>query len=85
VTAVPDHQPVTGLIDLASVGIDVGGDLGPQRDRQHPPCSVANDLVDQRRAVSSLGWTLLTALGLSSNYGEHGSYLPDRRWRAGLA
>jgi hypothetical protein len=67
------------------VGVDVGGDLGLQRDRQHPACSVADDLVDQRGAVGSCGRTLLTALGLSRNYGEHGSYLPDRRWRAGLA
>ncbi len=27
---------------------------------------------------------VIGAIG-SRNYGEHGSYLPDRRWRAGLA
>jgi hypothetical protein len=85
VVAVADHQPPAVGIDLVGVGVDVGRDLGLQRDRQHPPRSLADDLIDQRGVDSSSGRTLLTALGLSRNYGEHGSYLPDRRWRAGLA
>jgi hypothetical protein len=66
---------------------DVGADLGLQRFGQHPPGALAHDLVDQRprRAGGRPRGVVLVAVGLLGNYGEHGSYLPDRRWRADLA
>jgi hypothetical protein len=33
VIAVAHHQPVAVLVDLAGMGVDVGGHLGPQRRR----------------------------------------------------
>ena len=48
VVAVADHQPVTVLVDLVGELLDVGGDLGLQRRRQHLPGTVADDLIEQR-------------------------------------
>ena len=33
------------LVDLVAELLDVGGDLGLQRRREHLPCTVADDLV----------------------------------------
>jgi hypothetical protein len=82
--AVADHQPVTDGVELVGVRLDVGDDLGLQRDRQHLPRPVADDLIDQRGGAADRG-ALIAAVELLGNYAEHGSYLPDRRWRAGLA
>ena len=48
VIAVAHHQPATVLVDLVGVGVDIGGDLGLQRRRQHLPGAVADDLIQQR-------------------------------------
>jgi hypothetical protein len=48
VVAVADHQPVTRFVNLTQVGVDVGGDLGLQRGREHLSGTVADDLVEQR-------------------------------------
>jgi hypothetical protein len=48
VVAVADHQPPPVLVDLIDELVDVGGDLGMQRRRQHLPGTVADDLVEQR-------------------------------------
>ena len=48
VVAVADHQPIPALVDLTGMGIDVGGDLGQQRGREHLPGTVANDSIEQR-------------------------------------
>jgi hypothetical protein len=61
---------------------DVGVDLGLQGFGQHPPGALADQLVDQRHPVRAAG---AIGVGSSRNYGEHGSYPSDRRWRAGLA
>ena len=45
---VADHQPPALLVELACERIDVGGDLGLQRRRQHLPGAVADDLIKQR-------------------------------------
>ena len=50
VVAVADHQPTPVLVDLTDMGVDVGGDLGLQRRREHLPGTVADDLVEQRPA-----------------------------------
>jgi hypothetical protein len=70
------------LVALAGETGDVLIDLGLQRFGQHPPGTVTDDLIDQRQPAVSAG---VNRLGRSRNYGEHGSCLPDRRWRAGLA
>ena len=70
------------LVALVGELGDVGVDLGLQRLGQHPPGTLADDLVDQRHPVGAAG---VIGVGGSRNYGEHGSYLPDRRWRADLA
>jgi hypothetical protein len=46
--AVAHHQPPAVLVALAGELGDVGVDLGLQRLGQHPPGTVADDLVDQR-------------------------------------
>ena len=39
------------IIDLATVRLDIGGDLGTQRRRQHLPGSVTDNLIQQRHAA----------------------------------
>jgi hypothetical protein len=82
VGAVAHHQPSAAVVALVEVAGDVGVDLDPQRFGQHPAGALADQLVDQGRATVRAG---IIGVGGSRNYGEHGSYLPDRRWRADLA
>jgi hypothetical protein len=49
---------------------------------QHPAGALADEFVDQHRPIGTTG---VNRVGGSRSYGEHGSYLPDRRWRADLA
>jgi hypothetical protein len=81
VRAVADDQSAAVLVAIASELRDVSIDLGPQGLGQHPTSTVANDLVDQRRARAAG----VISVGNSRNYGEQESYLPDRRWRVDLA
>ena len=85
--AVAYHQPAPVLVALLAERGDVGVDLGLQRLGQHPPATIADDLVDQRhrRLNAAAARVVIAAVGLLGNYSEHGSYLPDRRWRADLA
>jgi hypothetical protein len=77
VAAVAHHQPPALLVPLAAELGDIGVHLRLQGFGQHPPGTLPNDLVDQRRrALRPAG--VLNA-GVSRNYREHGSYLPDRR------
>jgi hypothetical protein len=79
--AVAHDQPPAVLVTLADELGDVGIDLSLQGLSQHPASTVTDDLVDQRRARAAG----VIGVGSSRNYGEQGSYLPDRRWRADLA
>ena len=47
VMAVAHHQSATVVIDLVSVGVDVGGNLGLQGRGQHLPGTVADNLIQQ--------------------------------------
>ena len=80
--AVAHHQAAPALVALGSEAGDVVIDLGLQRLGQHPTGALTHKVIDQRRPVASAG---IISVGSSRNYGEHGSYLPDRRWRADLA
>ena len=82
VRAVAHHQPVPVLVPLADEPGDIGVNLGLQGLGQHPPGTLADDLIDQRPTTITAG---VISVGNSRNYGKHGSYLPDRRWRADLA
>jgi len=83
VTTIAHHQPPAPLVALANEPVEVGIHLGLQRLRKHPPSAFPEDLVNQRQAVGTA--SSATTVGLFEDYGEHRSYLPDRRWRAGLA
>jgi hypothetical protein len=72
--AVAHHQAVAVLVELVGVRVDVGGDLGLQRRRQHPPRAVAHNVVEQRHATRRVGWRHLGV----GNYREHGRTLPTR-------
>jgi hypothetical protein len=66
-------------VELVGVRLDVSGDLGQQRRRQHLPSTVPDDLVQQRAT---------TRAGLSWNrhimdYLEHGRTFPNQRANAG--
>ena len=80
VVAVTDHQPMTVLVDLVSVRLDVAGDLGLQRRCQHPPSTVAHDLIQQRRPHRRAGRAGLAAF---MDYLEHGHTFPNQRANAG--
>ncbi len=43
VVAVTHHQTVAVLVDLVGERVDVGGDLGGQRGREHLAGTVTND------------------------------------------
>jgi hypothetical protein len=58
-------------------------DLGLQGLGEHPTGTLTHDLVDQTRRTTRPAGVI--SAGASRSYGEHGSYLPDRRWRADLA
>jgi len=79
--AIADHQPPTVLIDLVGERIDVGGDLGLQRRREHLSSAVADQLVQQRPADPSRD----VGVGLERlvDYLEHRRTFPNQRANAG--
>ncbi len=79
VEPVADHQLVTCFVDLTQVGIDVGGDLGLQRSREHRPRTVTHDLVKQRPARRAV----LVGRIRIVDYREHGRTFPNQRVNAG--
>jgi hypothetical protein len=86
VRSVAHHQPPPGLVTLVDEPGDVVVDLGLQRLGQHPPRALTNQLVDQRRPIGTAAARAgIVSASNSRNYRKHGSYLPDRRWRADLA
>jgi hypothetical protein len=54
VVAVADFQPPAILIPLRGKSRDVLLDLSLQRLGQHPPGTLPDDLIDQRRLTSAL-------------------------------
>ena len=74
---VADHQPPALLVELACERIDVGGDLGLQRRRQHLPGAVADDLIKQRPTGRLVGHRSVV------NYLEHERTFPNQRANAG--
>ena len=72
VVAVADHHPVPVRVQDVGELLDVRGDLGLQRRRQHLPGTVPDQLVQQRPRRSSRG--LLRSF--TSNYREHGRTFP---------
>jgi hypothetical protein len=79
VAAVAYHQLIPVLVDLAGVGIDVGGDLGLQRSREHRPRTVTHNLVEQRPARRAV----LVGRIRVVDYREHGRTFPNQRANAG--
>jgi hypothetical protein len=77
---ITDHQPVTLRIELVDVSGRVGGDLRGQRRGQHPPSTIAHDLIEQRlpgRQAAAVG------AGLIVDYLEHRRTFPNQRANAG--
>jgi len=81
VVAVADHQPTTLLVNPLAKRLDMSGDLGLHRRRQHLPSTLASELVEQRAADSRGG--VLVGLGLFLDYLEHGRTFPNQRANAG--
>ena len=79
VVTVAEHQPIPVLVYLTQVGIDVCGDLGLQRSREHCPCTVTHDLIEQRPARPAV----LVGRIRVVNYLEHGRTFPNQRANAG--
>ncbi len=67
------------LVDLTQVGVDVGGNLGLQRRREHRPGTVTHDLVEQRPARRAV---LVGRIGVV-DYLEHRRTFPNQRVNAG--
>lgn len=70
VVAISHDQAVALLVSLTSQLGYVSVDFSLQRGGQHPPRTLADDLVDQRRAVGG------GAVGV--HYAEHGRAFPTR-------
>ena len=67
--AVAPHQPVTALVPLLHIGLDIGSHLGLQRRREHPPSALEEQLVEiqaQLRPACSSTTTLSIAASPSS-------------------
>ena len=71
---------MTVLVELVSMCLDVGGDLGLQRRGEHRPRAITNDLVEQRPARR--GAVFVGHLGVV-DYLEHGRTFPNQRANAG--
>ena len=84
VVAVAHHQPPPVLVAVVGEPGAVGIHFGLQRLGQHPPRALPDKVVDQRRPRRRSSRRTIAA-GRIRNYSEHGSYLPDQRYRAGLA
>lgn len=69
VITVADNQPVTVLIDLTGMGVDVGGHLSLQRCGQHLAGTVADNLIQQRATASTV---ILVGASRVVNYREQG-------------
>jgi hypothetical protein len=61
------------------MGIDIGGDLCLQRRREHCPCTVTHDLIEQRPARRAV---LVGRIGVV-DYLERGRTFPNQRAIAG--
>jgi hypothetical protein len=69
--AVADHQPPATLVPLGGVGGEVVVDLGLQGGGQHPPGTLAYQLLQvQAQLVMGLG---------VGGYTQHAAFLPRRR------
>ena len=79
VVAVTHHQPIPRLVDLAGMGVDVGGHLGLQRRREHRSCTVTHDLIEQRPARRAV----LIGHICVVDYLEHGRTFLNQRVNAG--
>ena len=75
--AVSDHQPPTRLVELVDERVDVGGDLGLQRDGKHLPSAVPDDLIKQRPTGRLVGHLDVV------DYLEHERTFPNQRANAG--
>ena len=71
VAAVAHHQPMPALVALVGELGDIGVDFGLQRLGQHPPRTLPDDLVDQRRRPGRRRGGRTLTLGRIRNYGEH--------------
>src|SRR5512133_433126 len=75
--AVADHQPPATLIPLGGVGGEVSVDLGLQGGTQHPPSTLAYQLVQVQAQ-------LVLRLGVGS-YTQHAAFLPAGVHHAGAS
>lgn len=87
VVTVAHHQPPTVLVALAGEPDDALLHLGAHCLGEQPPGTLTHDVIDHRRRLAQrhtadAGVLVSNRFG---DYGEHGSYLPDRRCTAGLA
>ncbi len=71
---------MTVLVDLVRMRLDVGGDFGLQRRREHLAGTIANDLIQQRRPKRRV--VLVWLCGIV-DYREHGRAFPNQRSNAG--
>jgi hypothetical protein len=80
VGAVAYHQSPAAFVALVGEPGDDRIGLGLQRLGQHPPGTLAHDVIDHRAGLAQLDAAgAVIARRRLGHYGEHGSYLPDRR------
>jgi hypothetical protein len=78
VIAIADHQAVAVLVELVDELLHIGGGLGFECGGQHLPCTVTDDLIEQRPTDC-----LVVGLLHIMNYREHGRTFPNQRANAG--
>ncbi len=72
---------MTVTIEGVGVRLDVGGDLGLQRGREHLPGALAHQLVQHRPTTVTGG--VVAGQRPVLNYLEHGRTFPNQRANAG--
>jgi hypothetical protein len=81
VVPVADHQTVAVGVELVSMCLDVGADLGLQRRREHPPPSTVTDQFVQQGPAHPSRDVFVGAV-LLGDYLKHVRTFPNQRVNA---
>jgi hypothetical protein len=81
--AVTHHQPATCIVALVDELANICRDFSFQSSGEHPPCTLPDNLIDQRRRRQRR--RILPGRAIPVDYLEHGRTFPTSASDAGLA